>query len=106
MMFQIDEYACASIIERKTQISELIKNPIDHHNLSFRNDILRLDVISVPINLPAYRLQNGRTKSAQREFIKLNNLPEDYFSEESGDLEKQRAQHGLLLNLVDKANEI
>jgi hypothetical protein len=60
-----------------------------------------LKVIRVPINLPKYRIANGRTASAQQEHVATHGLPIDYFENADADLEElQIAQHNLLLGMI------
>ena len=55
-------------------------------------------IFPVPIDLPRYRISNGRTMSAQQEHIaKSENLSEDYFSNGDPELKSlQDAQHNIL----------
>lgn len=59
-----------------------------------------LDVIRVPIDLPKYRLGNGRTVSLQEEHLARNaSLRSDLFSGDPELLDAQEAQHGILVKL-------
>lgn len=60
-------------------------------------------IIRVPLNLPKYRLTNGRTASSQAEFLAKNpGKPKAYFIEDPELLDVQQAQHELLLKLAEK----
>ena len=48
--------------------------------LEFQGDLRVFGVHVVDIDLPCYRLSNGRTRSAQQQQIATENLPEDFFS--------------------------
>ena len=62
---------------------------------------LDLPVLRVPVNLPKYRLLNGRTASAQEEWLaKHPDKQEDFFRQDPESDEVQRVQHELLGKLV------
>ncbi|PTN50943.1 hypothetical protein DAI43_13540 [Achromobacter xylosoxidans] len=64
-----------------------------------------LPIIRVPINVPKYRLENGRTSSAQVEYIAKNeDVRRDLFTGDTELLDAQEAQHKLLVKLADRAN--
>jgi len=68
--------------------------------LNFMNRECNLDVIYVPISLPMYRLENGRTLSLQDEYLAINpDLPDDFFMRDDNSPEAQCVQHDLLLKL-------
>lgn len=59
-----------------------------------------LNVIRIPIDLPKYRLGNGRTVSLQEEHLARNpTLRQDLFSGDAELLDAQEAQHSILLEL-------
>jgi len=58
-------------------------------------------IFRVPLNLPKYRIANGRTASAQQEFVATRGLPESFFDEGDPELEEiQAAQHTILLGMI------
>jgi hypothetical protein len=58
-------------------------------------------ILRVPCNLPKYRIANGRTASAQQEFVATRGLPEAFFDDGDPELEEiQAAQHQLLLGMI------
>jgi hypothetical protein len=60
-----------------------------------------LPVISVRIEFPVYRLANGRTRSAQLEYLTLNkDVPRDLFTADNDSYDAQKAQHEILKDLV------
>lgn len=76
-----------------------------HHQLEFMGKIEYLPILRVPIELPKYRLLNGRTSSAQQEYLADHpDLPEDFFSRDSESLEAQKVQHELLWKMVQGKN--
>lgn len=60
-------------------------------------------IIRVPINLPKYRLANGRTSSSQEEWLAKNGGQADFFEIDPELLEVQSVQHKLLLDLASEA---
>lgn len=89
-------------LEREKVISDRLKLPsIGAHPVEVNNVVLQLPVIEIPIELPRYRLQNGRTASLQLEDIAKNGLPPDFFRADSEADDAQVHQHQLLFKLVD-----
>lgn len=66
----------------------------------FRGKPVQLDVIRVPIELPVYRMNNGRTRLKQAEYSLHNKLSPDYFLTAEEDAAAQQVQHKLLLELA------
>lgn len=83
----------------------LAKPPGATHRIVFKGRPTDLPIIRVPINLPKYRLSNGRTASAQQEYLaKHPEAGPDFFERDPELLEAQEAQHQLLLTLVRQAD--
>jgi hypothetical protein len=75
------------------------------HQLQLQGKSQDLPRIRVPINLPKYRLINGRTSSAQVEFLAVNpSLRADLFSGDPELLDAQEVQHMILKTLAEKAD--
>lgn len=55
-----------------------------------------LQVITLPIDVPIYRMENGRTQTEQMAYIAAASLPGDFFSAHEGDASAQAAQHKIL----------
>jgi hypothetical protein len=68
--------------------------------LEFQGQIRDFPMIRVPINLPKYRLANGRTASSQEEWLARNASRPDFFEGDPELLEVQAVQHKLLLDLA------
>ncbi len=61
------------------------------------------DVYRLPIELPKYRLANGRTQSAQEEYLVDNpKVDAELFTRDLESNEAQKVQHQLLTDLADK----
>lgn len=71
----------------------------------FQGSNRALPILRVPINLPKYRISNGRTASAQQEWTSVNGEAEDYFDEGDPELEDiQIAQHEILKRMIHEHN--
>ena len=96
MTFQI------KVVDRKdriVRIEEEIKSPISHEVMIFRDRPEQLPVVRLPIEFLLYRMENGRTRALQEEFIRQNRqngLGESYFVSGEENEEVQKVQHGFL----------
>ncbi len=64
-------------------------------------------VYVIPLDLPKYRLENGRTQAAQENYLALSKnskLPPDFFRQDKESDQAQRVQHELLFEMVGKNN--
>ena len=62
----------------------------------------RLKQIRVRIGFPVYRLENGRTRTFQKEYLATHaDAPADLFTMDTDSLEAQRAQHEILKKLAE-----
>ena len=94
-------------IEREEALEERIreyqkqqKQPT--YTVYFMNEIKDIPVIIVPIQLPMYRLENGRTITLQDEFLAKNpDKPDDFFERDKNSPEAQLEQHELLMRLKE-----
>ena len=60
-----------------------------------------LRIIKVSIDLPKYRISNGRTMSFQQEYVEKHNLSDDFFSKGDDELTSvQNAQHEILKGMI------
>ena len=71
----------------------------------FQGQQIDRPVIRVPIGLPKYRISNGRTVSAQQEYVaKRGDLKENFFKTVDPELDiVQKAQHEILIGMIDEA---
>ncbi|QRR08575.1 hypothetical protein FPJ27_19630 [Burkholderia sp. MS455] len=71
--------------------------------VKLQGQIRTLPIVTVPVNVPKYRLENGRTASAQVEYLAKNkDVRSDLFTGDTELLDAQEAQHKLLVKLADK----
>lgn len=91
------------LIDRREEFAKLLAQPhTETHRIeNFKGETVSLPILRVPINLPKYRIANGRTASAQQEFAATHNYQADFF--DSGDPELddiQQSQHQILQGMV------
>lgn len=68
---------------------------------NFKGGTVSLPILRVPINLPKYRISNGRTASAQQEFAAVHGYQPDFFDSGDPELEDiQQSQHQILMGMV------
>lgn len=87
---------------RTEEFKKLLTNPPGATTrIVFRGKTVDIPIIPVPIELPKYRLENGRTVSLQAEYLAKNpKARQDLFSGDPELWDAQEAQHGLLLQLA------
>ena len=89
--------------KRKKFLDELVKNKHTNNNypLRFQNKPLYFPVYIVEIDLPKYRLSNGRTQAVQEEYLATHpNLSPNFFILDQEFEEAQFVQHTLLWAMV------
>jgi hypothetical protein len=92
-------------IAREEKLEELKKAGSDKTGpaIEYQGKVMHLPLLSVPIGLPKYRLQNGRTSSAQKEWLATHKDKQaDMFEADPELREAQIEQHRLLLGLKTK----
>lgn len=73
--------------------------------LVFQGKTVDLPIIRIPIELPKYRMKNGRTISLQAEFLAKNSgVRADLFEGDPELWDAQEAQHKLLLEYAGQSN--
>jgi hypothetical protein len=93
-----------SIDERRAIIEENKKSPEFELPLSEIQNNPKLPVFYVPIEMPLYRMQNARTRSWQKRYVRKNDLDDTFFKKGQEDVESQAAQHSWLFELSQKGN--
>lgn len=92
---------------RKKEFEELAKasgTRVRVHKVPEFQDGVELPVWTVPISFPKYRISNGRTVSAQQEYIASNaGMAKDFFNKDRELEPVQRAQHEILLKMIEDA---
>ena len=83
--------------EREAQIALGSQNPIERSAFhEYQSATQQLPVIRLPIDLPIYRMANGRTRTAQLQYVRSHQLAADFFSAGQENQEAQQAQHDIL----------
>src|SRR5574337_1413439 len=92
--------------KRTEEFAKLLANPSGAtERVVFQGKTLDIPIVRVPIELPKYRLVNGRTASLQAEHLAKNPKSRaDLFSGDPELWDAQEAQHHLLLQLAKQAN--
>lgn len=91
--------------KRKALLDQLAGSPSEKTQLvpSFQGKNDYYKIYTVPISLPKYRLDNGRTYAAQAEYLATNpNAPKDIFEKDWESEEAQQIQHELLKKMLGK----
>lgn len=83
--------------EREAQIELGCKTPMEMSAFhEYQNASQQLPVIRLPLDLPIYRMANGRTRTAQLRQIRTHKLAADFFSAGQENQESQQVQHDIL----------
>ncbi|MEM9619370.1 MAG: hypothetical protein AAF936_15555 [Pseudomonadota bacterium] len=87
--------------KRKQYLSDLAKSESKNtHPVRFQGKPQYMPVHSVPLDLPRYRLENGRTTGSQAEYLASNaDADEDFFRVDGESEAAQQAQHIILQKL-------
>ncbi len=87
-------------IDRITTIASEVKSPRRRELVHFRGKMEELPVVRLTIDLPIYRMKNGRTQVEQYQYVEEAGHSADFFECGEEDLSVQRAQHRILLKLA------
>lgn len=91
-----------NLISRFETLRALAQTSSRTRPFTFRGSSKDLPVVSVKIGLPVYRIANRRTKTLQEEYLKLHSdMPQDFFDRDEDSLAVQKAQHEILLGLIE-----
>jgi len=94
--------------ERESLIAQLQNEPLEirtNYDVFPNQDPALLKVIRLPIDVPVYRMENGRTQTAQLSYIAKHNLDENFFSSGEENEDAQQAQHAILAQLAEAGRE-
>src|SRR5690242_6604621 len=84
-------------LPKRVAFISALNTPDGQHEIEFpKGKIQPLNVYLVPISLPVYRLENGRTLASQQEYIVKHGKPDDFFTKDVESLEALQAQDQLL----------
>ena len=85
--------------DRITTIETGVELTNRHHSMPFRGRMDEFPVVRLEIDLPVYRMKNGRTQVEQYQYLEETGHPEDFFECGEENISAQQAQHKILLNL-------
>jgi hypothetical protein len=86
---------------RRSYLDDAAKTAEHTYPVEFQARLQHLTILTVPIELPKYRLWNGRTSSLQQEYLaKHPNKPKDFFTSDPERHDVQFVQHQLLTEMV------
>ncbi len=101
-MTSISNQYGAPLLTRKSEIADKAAKSNTLHPLEVMGKYQRLKQITVRIGLPVYRIENGRTRTFQKEYLATHpDAPADLFTKDPESLEAQRAQHEILRKLAE-----
>lgn len=83
--------------EREAQVAVACENPVERSAFyEYQNTSQLLPVVRLPIELPIYRMANGRTRTAQLQYVRSHDIADDFFTAGQENQESQQAQHDIL----------
>jgi len=95
------------IAARRQEIEQKRQNPLGYRAFyEHRPEGEQLPLITVELATPVYRMANYRTKTRQLSYVHRSALPADYFETGEEDVQAQRVQHELLLELAKTGSGI
>ena len=77
--------------DRIVTIAEEVKSPKRREQVHFRGKMDDLPVARVAIDLPIYRMKNGRTQVEQYQYLEEADQPEDFFENGEENISAQQA---------------
>ena len=86
--------------ERRQYLSNARDQPISTELIRFRGHYQAFPVVKLPLNLPLFRVANGRLAVLKAEYLKTNRVESDFF--ENGE-ERPEVQHALQQILIELA---
>jgi hypothetical protein len=84
--------------ERQKLIDDAVKNSKEKYPFyEYQNKRYDLDVVRLEINVPVYRMENFRTRTAQMKYSHDHKKPADFFKSARENESVQQAQHDILV---------
>ncbi len=92
---------------RETIITKAMAQPIGHETTVdvFPGNKIDLPKIQLPIELPVYRMANGRTSIEQLDYLRREKRPDNFFSNGEENEQAQQIQHQILAELAQKGGD-
>jgi hypothetical protein len=94
--------------KRREFLKEKISEKVDHtHPVPFQGKMQYLPIHQVPLGLPLYRLENGRTTGKQAEYLSAHpESSKEFFRSDSESAAAQKVQHGILTELASGSKNL
>lgn len=91
---------------RTEEFQKLLATPASAtFRIVFQGKTMDIPIIRVPIDLPKYRMTNGRTSSLQAEYLAKNPIAQpDLFAGDAELWDSQEVQHSLLLQVAKQSD--
>lgn len=91
--------------ERASLIESQLKHSREEYSTFdiYPSKEIKLQVISLPLEVPIYRLSNGRTYAEQLQILEEEKLNEDYFRTGQENEDAQNRQHEILAVMADQS---
>jgi hypothetical protein len=85
--------------DRRALIMTEIQSATQNDKVPYRGKLIDIPVIRIPIEIPIYRVRNGRIQVDQYQYISDKELPKDFFESGEENESVQNIQHSILLEL-------
>ncbi len=89
--------------ERTTLIATAIAAATRKTRVPFRNAYTEVPVVSLPISVPVYRVDNGRLGALEKSYVREHDLAPAYFQDKREELQVQSVLHGFLSALAERS---
>lgn len=92
------------LIKRKEYFADCLNGGASRHGheIKFQGTTQAFPVVAIPIEMPKYRMSNGRTASLHQEYLARNPATaKDFFRKDPESLAAQQVQHEILLQVID-----
>lgn len=86
--------------DRITAIAAEVDSPTRHELKLFRGQMTALPVVRLAIELPVYRMRNGRTQVEQYQYVEEMGQSKAFFNSGEENISAQGAQHDILVRLA------
>jgi len=89
--------------KRVKTIKGLPKKTSKTHQLYFQDELESFPIHIIRLEMPKYRLENGRTQAAQDEYIaRHTKLGKEFFEKDPESASAQKAQHEILIEMMNE----
>lgn len=86
------------------QIATTLESPLTSHDV-YEGSAVKLPVIHLPIGMPIYRMDNGRTQTEQLSYISEKGVDANFFSAGEDNEPAQQIQHAILRKFAHEGTD-